>query len=129
MYVGQSIEILPFVHLTYMTNTGIAFSMFQRANTVFIGFTVLALIGMAVWFIRQKGFQRGFLSTAVLLIFSGACGNVIDRVFRGAVVDFIDVSIGSYHWPAFNVADSCISIGGVILCILLIRTDNASHSL
>lgn len=129
MYVGQSIEVLPFFHLTYLTNTGIAFSMFQQANAVFTVVTILALIGIAAWHFKSRGPRPRFMTPALFLIFAGACGNVIDRIFRGAVVDFIDISIGSYHWPAFNVADSCISAGGVILFIILFRNDaNVSHS-
>ncbi|MCX5777892.1 MAG: signal peptidase II [Elusimicrobia bacterium] len=123
MYVGQSVEIAPFFHLSYVTNTGIAFSLFQQGNVIFIIVTALALIAMAVWHQRSTEPRCSWLSCALMLVFSGASGNLIDRVFRGAVVDFLDVSAGTYHWPAFNVADSCISIGGILLMVMLLRND------
>ncbi|MCX5781165.1 MAG: signal peptidase II [Elusimicrobia bacterium] len=115
--VGSSIEILPFFRLTYVTNTGIAFSLFQGSNIFFLIFTVVILSLLVSWYLKNIENISKTVNLSLLLIFSGAIGNLIDRLFRGYVVDFLDFYIGTYHWPAFNLADSCITIGGIILLI------------
>ena len=121
MFTGQTIAIFPFFQLTYITNTGVAFGMFQGANLIFSIFTIIIVLsGFIFWYSRNKSAMSGWLNWAVILIIAGAFGNLIDRIFRGHVVDFLDFSIGSYHWPAFNAADSCITIGGIILLITLL---------
>jgi signal peptidase II len=123
--LGESKEILPFFHLVFAANTGIAFSMFQGANTFFIGFTLLILAGIGIWYTKNKE-QLSFVhQLSLVLVVSGALGNVIDRIIHGFVIDFLDVSIGTYHWPAFNVADSCISIGAVLLAVSLLLLDQS----
>lgn len=122
MYLGESIPVAPFLSLTYLTNTGIAFSMFQGANAVFALFTLAVLVFFFLWYRKNKNILPKILSAAFVLISAGALGNLIDRLFLGHVTDFIDVSFGSYHWPAFNVADSCISIGAVLLFIAILKT-------
>ena len=71
--------------------------------------------------VRNPGAAFGFLAAAPPLFLAGAVGNLIDRVRFGEVVDFLDVYIGSYHWPAFNVADSAITVGAAILIAVLLR--------
>ena len=117
---GSSLEILPFFRITYATNTGIAFSMFQNSNTFFIIFALIVLAALGFWYVKNYEKIPGIINVSLVLIFAGAFGNLIDRIFRGHVVDFLDFSIGSYHWPAFNAADSCITIGGIILLITLL---------
>ena len=117
---GSSLEILPFFRITYATNTGIAFSLFQNSNTFFIIFAIIVLGALGFWYVKNYEKMPAIVNVSLVLIFSGAIGNLIDRIFRGHVVDFLDFSIGSYHWPAFNVADSCISVGGIILLITLL---------
>lgn len=129
MYLGQSISVLPSVRLTYLTNTGMAFSLFQNANTFFIVLTILALGGISFWLYTGRTSLPRMLRTALALVFAGACGNLLDRMFRGAVVDFIDIGVRNWRWPAFNVADACITAGGVLLFIMLIKdTRDVSHS-
>jgi signal peptidase II len=82
--------------------------------------TVLAVI-LVLHYIWKSRADEPFMTFALSLILSGAVGNLIDRVRLGAVIDFLDVYIGSAHWPAFNVADSAISVGAVILFVELMR--------
>ncbi len=122
--LGESLPLLPFFQLTYVTNTGAAFGMFgsaQKANVFFIIFTVAVLVGSAVWYMRQRALLPRPAHAALLLITAGALGNLIDRVALGFVTDFLDVYAGSVHWPAFNVADSCLTVGGILLayCVLM----------
>jgi signal peptidase II len=115
MFPGQSLKIFSFLHLTYLTNTGVAFSMFQGANIFFIFFTLFVLAALIVWHRKNSAHFGRSVNLSILLIISGALGNLTDRIAHGHVIDFVDVSLGSYHWPSFNVADSCIAVGGVIL--------------
>jgi signal peptidase II len=104
--------------LTY--NTGAAFSFLRDAGGwqrwLFAGISTAVGIFIAVWLLRIPSRQR-WLACALALVLGGAVGNLIDRLFRsgGGVVDFIDVYYGTWHWPAFNIADSAISIGAVML--------------
>ena len=117
---GSTIEILPFFRIIYTTNTGIAFSMFQNSNTFFIIFALIALGLLGFWYIKNHDKLLLAVKLSLVFIFAGAFGNLIDRIFRGHVVDFLDFSFGTYHWPAFNAADSCITVGGIILLITLL---------
>ena len=120
MRLYESIGVLPFFNLTYVQNTGAAFSFLSDAG----GwqrwfFSVLALvisIVLTVWLARLKD-NETLLAISLALILGGAIGNLIDRVRYGYVIDFLDVYYQSWHWPAFNVADSAISLG-VILMLL-----------
>jgi len=76
---------------------------------------------MILYYLAQNRAGGVLLTVALSLITGGAAGNLIDRVRFGEVVDFLDVYIGSYHWPAFNVADSAISVGAVLLIVELFR--------
>jgi signal peptidase II len=81
--------------------------------------TVAAIL-LIFYYLRVSRIQESSLILALAFILAGAVGNLIDRVRFGEVVDFLDVYIGSYHWPAFNVADSAISVGAVILITVLL---------
>lgn len=116
---GASFEVVPFFRLTYATNTGIAFSLFQNSNTFFIIFASCVLALLAYWYIKSFEKLSRLVNLSLVLIFAGALGNLLDRIFRGHVVDFLDFNIGSYHWPSFNLADSCITIGGIILFLTI----------
>jgi signal peptidase II len=120
------VRLAPSVNLTLMHNTGAAFSMLNQAGGwqrwlfVALGAIVGAVI---VWWLRRLPAERRWLACALALILGGAAGNVIDRIFLGYVVDFIDVYYGRWHWPAFNIADSAITIGAVMLLIDAFRKD------
>ncbi|MBN1822822.1 MAG: signal peptidase II [Endomicrobiales bacterium] len=115
MYIGETREVLPFFQLTYLTNTGVAFSMFQGRNLFFVFFALAVFAGFILWFRKHHAQVSAYLKFAFSLIIAGAAGNFIDRVFLGSVVDFLDFYVNDLHWPAFNVADSCISAGAAMV--------------
>lgn len=123
----ESREVIPhFFNLTYLTNTGAAFGFLAgRQSTLrqvfFVGIAVVALLAMAYFYRTLK--DRSVLYTAAIgLICGGAVGNLIDRLRLGSVIDFLDFFIGRYHWPAFNAADSAITVGvGLFLLASLLE--------
>jgi signal peptidase II len=107
------VQILPVLHLVNVRNTGAAFGLFKElGNPFFIALSSAAIAFIAVLLIRGKD---GLLGLSLIL--AGAAGNLIDRLIYGYVRDFIDLSIGQHHWPAFNVADSALTIGIAILLV------------
>lgn len=120
MSLGESIPLVDsFLSLTYITNTGIAFGLFNTGSgtlkTLILGSATAAALGVMVWLLVEM--ERGDLlgGTAVGMVAGGAVGNFIDRVRTGEVIDFIDVYWRHHHWPAFNAADSAISVGVTLL--------------
>ncbi len=127
MPLYYSITVLPgFFSITHIHNPGGAFGFLADQNPdvrrmVFLGVSFLAMC-LIFYFYNTTPRTQPTLSTGFALIFGGAAGNLVDRIRFGSVVDFLDVYIGSYHWPAFNVADSSISIGmGIFVFHLLFR--------
>lgn len=113
----ERIVVLPFLNLTRTHNTGAAFSLFADAAPAFFAILAVAVsIGILVWLRRNPDHER-LTASGLCLILGGALGNAIDRVARGYVIDFIDVYAGSWHWPAFNLADSAIVIGAGLLLL------------
>ena len=114
---GSGIEITPFFNLVLVHNKGAAFSFLSGASgwqrEFFIGIAVIA-VGWVVHLLRRYPEQTLFCF-ALSLILGGAVGNVIDRVWIGAVVDFLDFHAAGHHFPAFNVADSAITCGAAVL--------------
>ena len=113
-----------FFNLTHIHNTGGAFGFMANQSLLvrqilFHGVSLISL-GVIVYFYHQAPAKYPFLLTALSLIFGGAIGNLIDRFRIGEVVDFLDFYIGSYHWPAFNVADSAVSVGVTVLMYYMI---------
>lgn len=114
------VPLLPNLNLVHMRNTGAAFSMMSNAPpAVFVLLGTVVSIGILIW-LRRNPRGQTILATALTLIMGGALGNVIDRVTRGHVVDFIDFHVGSWHFAAFNVADTAISIGTALLILDMI---------
>ena len=127
----QSIEIIRgFFNITYIRNSGVAFGMFSNLKgsfiqIVFIAIYIIAIISILILYRETHGYSHIALS----LIFSGAIGNLIDRIFRGEVVDFMDFHWQNYHWPAFNVADSCITVGvGLLMISIIISNEQRAMS-
>lgn len=118
MLLYQTIELAPFIQLTYLRNQGAAFSFLAGAGGwqrwFFIGLALLAGVFICHWLSRLGKTQR-WEAAAWALILGGALGNLIDRILYGYVIDFIDVYYGQWHWPAFNVADSAITLGVAML--------------
>ncbi|HEX4048491.1 MAG TPA: signal peptidase II [Elusimicrobiota bacterium] len=105
-----SIRILPFFELSYVENTGAAFGLGHGANGFFIAVSAV-LIVVLLSFLRRWPKDDLWLQTGGLLVLAGALGNLYDRLFYRYVVDFLYV----HHWPVFNVADSCITVGACLL--------------
>lgn len=115
------IDIIPgFLRLIYAENTGAAFSLLE-GQTFLLGLISLAAIAGLCWFWYILPAEEVWGRAAVALVTSGAVGNMIDRFGRGYVVDFIDAYVGQYHWPTFNIADSCICVGAAILAFRFLK--------
>ncbi|PJD90793.1 MAG: signal peptidase II [Legionella sp.] len=114
----QSVAIFPGLHWTLVFNTGSAFGFLSHSGAwpqhLFTAFGLLMSLGLTFWIVKTPlKATRELL--ALTLILSGALGNVIDRIRLGYVVDFIDVYYKTHHWPVFNVADSAICVGAILL--------------
>ena len=114
----NEIEIIKDVlYFNYVENRGAAFGIMQNKQWFFIVVTVILITAIIIYMLKTKS-QNKLLNTSLIFIISGGIGNLIDRVFLGYVVDFIDVRIINY--PVFNVADCFVVIGAILLCAILI---------
>lgn len=121
---GESVEITPFFNLVLVFNPGAAFSFLaDNAGWQRWFFTVIALAisGWILWQLRSLS-PRTLYSLGLALIMGGALGNLIDRLWLGMVIDFIDLHAAGWHWPAFNVADSAVCVGAVLYVLCQSRT-------
>lgn len=120
MELYETISLIPFFQLTYLRNTGASFSFLAHAGGwqrwLFVGIATAASIVMVLW-LKHLPANRKWESAAWALVIGGAVGNLIDRLIYGYVIDFLDVFFRDWHFPAFNVADSAISVGVAILLI------------
>ena len=116
----QPVPVIPMFNLTLAYNTGAAFSMLSDASGwqrwFFVSLAIVVVIVLFSWVWRMRADER-LHAISITLILGGAIGNLIDRLLHGYVVDFLDVYYGSYHWPIFNIADSAITVGVVVLII------------
>ena len=111
MSYGQSIEILPKIfHLTFILNNGTAFGLLKGQNSLLAFLSIITIIIILIYTAAHKGLGRG-LSIALGLVLGGALGNLFDRIRFGSVIDFFDFRV----WPVFNVADSALTIGIILL--------------
>ena len=114
---GEPHALTPFFNLLLVFNRGAAFSFLAAAGGwqrwAFTGLGIVAALVIG-YLLKRHGSQRLFC-TALALILGGALGNVIDRLVYGHVIDFLDFHVGNWHWPAFNLADSAITVGAVLL--------------
>ena len=120
--LGESLTIIPdFLDLTLVMNPGAAFGMFSKleptVRRLVLGAVTFLAIGLVLVLLKKEAKDDKISQFALFLVLGGALGNIIDRFRFDAVVDFLDVYYGNYHWPAFNVADSAICVG-VFLVIL-----------
>jgi signal peptidase II len=126
MSLYQSIELIPdFVHITYLRNTGAAFGFLAGGRSalrmIFFILVSSVAIGCISYLLRTLRPQQKTLIVSLSLILGGAIGNLVDRLRMGEVIDFIDLHWYQVHWPAFNVADSAISVGVALLFVQMIR--------
>ena len=118
---GHPYPIMPSFNLTLLYNTGAAFSLLSEAGGWQRWFFVIVtiIVCAVIWSLLKqlKPEEPGALmsATGMIFIMGGALGNLIDRLFRGAVVDFLDFYYQSYHWPTFNIADVCITVGALTI--------------
>ncbi len=123
---AQPVPVFPGFNLTLLYNKGAAFSFLGDAGGWQRWFFLALALGVSGWLVlwlRKLGEQERWMGLSLSLLIGGALGNAIDRVYLGHVVDFIDLYCCGYHWPAFNIADSAISVGAVLLFILMWRAD------
>ena len=120
MRLYESIAVIPYFNLTYVHNTGAAFSFLSEAGGwqrwFFATLAIVSSIVLTVWLARLKK-NEVLLAVSLSLVLGGAIGNLIDRLVYGYVIDFLDVYYQSWHWPAFNVADSAITLGVILMLI------------
>ena len=120
MQLYESIHIMSGVNLTYVHNTGAAFSFLSEAGVwqrwFFAALAIIISTVIAIWLSRLE-IHETLLGVALSLVLGGAIGNLIDRLAYGYVIDFLDVYIPSWHWPAFNIADSAITLGVVLMLL------------
>jgi signal peptidase II len=122
----QSVTVIPgFFNITHIRNKGAIFGFLSHTGSrpIYLLLTAASLTALSFviyYFFKTPPSER-FTKIALSLILAGALGNLIDRLFRGYVIDFIDLHVRKYHWPFFNVADSCITIGALALFIAIIR--------
>jgi signal peptidase II len=110
-----------FLNIVHAENPGMAFGLLSNHDSswrsfllVGVSLAILVVLGRLLWQSASTGRRQ---MVALGLVMGGACGNLYDRVLRGAVTDFIDVYVGSYHWPTFNIADSAITVGAILLVL------------
>lgn len=122
----ESVPVIPgFFNITRIHNKGAIFGTFSQTNnkTVFALLTAasIAALAMVVYYFFNTPAGDRLMKAALTLIMAGALGNQFDRLVRGHVIDFLDFYVGRAHWPFFNAADSCITIGACLMLIILLR--------
>jgi signal peptidase II len=117
----ESVVLLPVLDIMRLHNTGAAFSFLSTASGwqrwFFIALALGVSIGILIWLWRLPAGSRNILPAGLCCVMGGALGNIIDRIFLGHVVDFVRLHYGAWYFPAFNVADSAITVGAVLLIL------------
>lgn len=117
MSLSESIPIIKSIfHITYVENTGIAFGLFPQGNSIFITVSLIIIL-VIVFFERRNALKSTGERFCLGLVLGGALGNLIDRLRFGFIIDFLDFRI----WPIFNLADSGVCIGGILMAFFLLR--------
>jgi signal peptidase II len=130
--VGWRHELIPnFIYLVHSSNPGIAFGVLADSPSIWTRIILiagsLAVIAVLAWLlVSLRG--GGMTIAGIAFLLGGAAGNLTDRIAHGAVTDFFEVLLGSYTWPAFNVADSAITIGAVLIILDLIFSPHTDHA-
>jgi len=127
LYFHGAVSVIPgLFSLRYARNTGIAFGLLSHYGTLVQWLSPFVFVALVFFFIKSvhfRGLFPNWRAVAIGMVVGGALGNLYDRVVFQYVIDFLDVYVGSYHWPTFNVADSFICIGVGILLILAYQTE------
>jgi signal peptidase II len=129
LVMHEPVPVLPLFNLTLMHNTGAAFSFLSQAGGwqrwFFVVVAVAVSVALIAW-LRQLQRHQAWLALALALVLGGALGNVWDRITLGYVVDFVDLYYGDWHWPAFNIADSAITVGAIMLLLDAVRGERGA---
>jgi len=131
--LDDNVPVIPgFFRLTHLENPGAAFSLFADSPSalrtgllIAVSVTALAVVALLLWF-RRHAFN--LTTVALALIMGGALGNLWDRLSDGKVTDFLDFYIGAHHWPPFNLADSAIVIGALLLMLRMLRPEKHAEA-
>lgn len=128
----QVIEIIPgFFNLTRVHNRGAIFGFLGNTSNslalIFLNLGALLAFAIVVYYFLKTPEEMVLTRISLALIISGAMGNIIDRLFRGYVIDFLDFYVRKFHWPFFNLADSCITIGAILLIYNLFRSQEKCY--
>ena len=124
----ESVKIInEFIYLTYVRNTGAAWSILSDNTYIVLGISFIIIIGI-IWYISKNKIDNKFEKVAYSLILGGAIGNLANRIIYGYVIDFIDIKIFGYDYPIFNLADGFIVIGVILLIIYSWRNSNGNNS-
>ena len=119
----ESVSVMPGIQFILAQNRGVAFSLFDKHDGSTSGFLLLFILALTlmllVWLVRTPPAEK-WGGIALVAILGGALGNGCDRIWHGYVVDFIDLSIGRWHWYTFNIADSFITVGAVIMIVTIL---------
>ncbi|TET22546.1 MAG: signal peptidase II [Candidatus Aminicenantes bacterium] len=134
--LNNSLSVIPgFFDLVHVRNKGAIFGIFSQSGSqvvhILLMLASLVALALVIYYFFKTAISEKLLKISLSLILAGALGNLIDRIFRGYVIDFLDFSIKGWHWPSFNVADSCISVGALLLIFILFfkRSPKCSQSL
>lgn len=121
---GSRSVIPGFFNLTHVRNRGAIFGFFSQSDSrilyIFLTLVSVAALGLVIYYFFKTPVSERLMKISLSLILAGALGNLIDRLFRGHVIDFLDFYVKDWHWPSFNVADSCITVGAFLLIYILI---------
>ena len=127
----QAIQISPFFNLTHVYNYGAAFSFLHDAGgwqRWFFTIVALAVSALVLWWLKQITKEQIILPLAFSLIIGGAIGNAYDRLVYGYVVDFLVLYYQDWYWPAFNVADTAIFIGAILMIVDMFKNKEEKHA-
>ncbi|MCI5072609.1 signal peptidase II [bacterium] len=128
MQLGESWPVIKgFFHFTLVHNPAAAFSIGHNWPRWVFHLSSFLALGVLFYMFYSMERKSAWVKWAATLIFAGAMGNIIDRIRLGYVIDFLDVFIGKHHWPAFNVADSAITIGAILFAIDTLFFNKASN--
>ena len=131
--LNESISVIDgFFNITYVRNTGVAFGIFDPlslpAKSILLSFFTACAAAVVITYSVRSPSRNRLLQVSLALILGGALGNLYDRLAYGYVVDFLEFYVSTYHWPSFNVADSAISIGVVLLALEILRSEAPSRA-
>ena len=126
IHFHSNVPVIPgFLNLTHIHNRGAIFGFFSRDGgpVMYILLTLASLFALSfvVYYFFKTPYSEKLMKVSLALILAGALGNLIDRIIKGYVIDFVDMYVKEWHWPTYNLADSSITIGALLLVFVLLR--------